>query len=153
MKIFIYIYVYKKNKKQNKKYTEFGLLRWQFLKSMRIKKIRAEIFSSTANGGATQWTEDEKKDFNPDKIQVDKTCTTKPTACLQSSTLRHWLQSIYRCFVIGSKWLRLECTVQQISSATAPAPHFSANVEERQGRGGETSIHRLKDSGRFLFCW
>lgn len=39
----------------------------------------------------------------------------QPTACLQSATPRHSPRSIYRCFVIGPKWLRLQTTVQEPS--------------------------------------
>lgn len=53
-----------------------------------------QILGSKANIATINGAEEEK-DLNPDKIQADKTCTAKPTVCLQSSTLRHLLQSIY----------------------------------------------------------
>lgn len=120
MKTFIYM------QRNNRKQKLFRI--WVFESTISVNEETKSLFPAqqlTVEG----WIADKKKKISTlIRSKQIKTCTTKPTACLQSSTLRHWLQSIYWCFVIGSKWLRLECTVPQISSATAPAPHFSRNA-------------------------
>ena len=85
------------------------------------------------------WVNWRWKDLNPDKIQADKTCTTELTVCLQSSTPRHLLQSIYWCFVIGSKWFRLETAAQQTFLLLLFLQFISAQKEITRQDGLEKS--------------